>query len=118
MQLPRLLLGLRGDPHKGAEGWERALGAFRDVAESASSTTCSRIAEKDGANLYNSAFLSAGMGQSSVAPGRRPVALRWEVVLSGRRVQGARDGYREGRMIVCADGRLPEISRNPCAHGR
>lgn len=109
---PGYYLGLRGDPHKAAEGWERALGAFRDVARKRKFNLVAGIAEKDGANLYNSAFL---IGRDGTILGRARKTFLWH--FDGKWFSPG-DEYRVHEtdigkvgMIVCADGRLPEISR-------
>lgn len=115
---PGYYLGLRGDPHKAAEGWEKALGAFRDIARKHKFNLVAGIAEKDGANLYNSAFL---VGRDGTILGRARKSFlwhfddRWFTPGSEHRVHETDIG--KIGMIVCADGRLPEISRTLALKG-
>lgn len=109
---PGYYLGLRGDPHKAVENWERALGAFRDVARKRRFNLVAGIAEEDGGKLYNSAFL---IGRDGGIIGCARKTFLWH--FDGKWFSPG-DEYRVhetdvGRigMIVCADGRLPEISR-------
>ncbi|MGE5580542.1 MAG: nitrilase-related carbon-nitrogen hydrolase [Bacillota bacterium] len=115
---PGYYLGLRGNPHKAAEGWERALGAFRDVARRRKFNLVAGIAEEDGAKLYNSAFL---IGRDGTILGRARKTFLWHF---DEKWFSPGDEYRVHEtdigkigMIVCADGRLPEISRTLALKG-
>ncbi|MEX0974893.1 MAG: carbon-nitrogen hydrolase family protein [Bacillota bacterium] len=109
---PGYYLGLRNDPAKAAEGWERALKAFRDIARKHRFHLVAGIAEKDGAKLYNSAYL---IDRDGGIVGRARKNFLWHF---DEKWFSPGDEYRVhdtdiGKigMIVCADGRLPEISR-------
>ena len=109
---PGYYLGISGDPAKAVEHWEDALRAFRDKARKNRFHLVAGIAESDGGRLYNSAFL---IDRDGNVAGRARKTFLWHF---DSRWFCPGDEYRVfetelGRigMIVCADGRLPEISR-------
>jgi predicted amidohydrolase len=109
---PGYYLGLSGDPVKAVQHWEAALKAFRDVATKRRVHVVAGIAEKDGARLYNSAYL---IDREGGIAGRARKTFLWHF---DSRWFSPGEEYRVfetdiGRigMIVCADGRLPEIPR-------
>lgn len=109
---PGYYLGLDGDPFKALEHWEEALDKFRDKARAHRVHLVAGIAEKDGSNAYNSAYL---IGPDGGIIGRARKTFLWHFD-SKWFVPG--DEYRVfdtplGKLglIICADGRLPEISR-------
>lgn len=115
---PGYYLGLRNDPAKAVEGWERALGAMRDIAKRHRFHLVAGIAEKDGQRMYNSAYL---VDPSGAVLGRARKTFLWHF---DSKWFAPGDEYRvfETRigkigMIVCADGRLPEISRSLAVKG-
>mgnify|MGYP005840785033 CR=1 FL=1 len=109
---PGYYLGLLGDPFKAAEGWEKALEAFRDYAARRKCHVVAGIAERDGSKLYNSAFL---IGRDGAVIGRSRKTFLWHFdskwFSPGEEYSVFDTDLGKLGMIVCADGRLPEISR-------
>ena len=109
---PGYYLGLLGDPFKAVEGWEKALGAFRDYAARRRCHVVAGIAEGDGSRLYNSAFL---IGRDGAVIGRSRKTFLWHFdskwFSPGEEFAVFDTDLGKLGMIVCADGRLPEISR-------
>lgn len=115
---PGYYLGLSGDPFKAVERWEDALRRFQDKARSHRVYVALGIAEKDGPRLYNSAFLLDRAG--SIAGRARKTFLwhfdsKWFTPGDEYRVFDTEFG--PVGMLVCADGRLPEISRELALKG-
>lgn len=109
---PGYYLGLTGDPFKAVERWEDALQRFRDRARKHRVYVALGIAEKDGSKLYNSAFL---IDRDGGIVGRARKTFLWHVdskwFTPGDEYRVFETEFGPIGMLVCADGRLPEISR-------
>ena len=109
---PGYYLGLESDPHKALASWEEALTEFRNRAQKHGVHIVAGIGELDGETAYNSAYL---LGPEGEIIGRARKTFLWHFD-SRWYVPG--DEYRVfdtplGKIgiLICADGRLPEISR-------
>lgn len=109
---PGYYLGLDENPAKALSGWESALKRFIEKAKVHKVHLVAGIAELDGSNAYNSAYLIGPDGQII---GRYRKTFLWHF---DSRWFTAGDEYRVfdtplGKIgiLICADGRLPEIAR-------
>ncbi|HHW27044.1 MAG TPA: carbon-nitrogen hydrolase family protein [Firmicutes bacterium] len=109
---PGYYLGLGGDPRQNVLGWRDALSRFRMIAQRHGVYICVGLAEAQGDKLYNSAFL---IDRNGTLVGTARKTFLWHF---DRRWFSRGDEFRVFQtdignigMIVCADGRLPEISR-------
>lgn len=109
---PGYYLGLSGDPGKSVQGWHDALRSFRFAAQKHGVYLSVGLAEAQGDKIYNSAFLFARDG-SVVGTARKTFLWHFD-----RQWFAPGDNYSVFEtdignigMIICADGRLPEISR-------
>lgn len=109
---PGYYLGLRGDPRKSVQGWQDALQRFRSAAKRHGVYLSVGLAEADGDKIYNSAFL-IGRDGSVVGTARKTFLWHFDRqwFAPGYDYSVFRTDIGNIGMIVCADGRLPEISR-------
>ena len=109
---PGYYLGLSGDPAKAVEHWEDALRAFRDKARKHRFHLVAGIADEDGGRLYNSAYL---VDRDGGVVGRARKTFLWHFdskwFTPGEEYRVFQTELGPIGMIVCADGRIPEISR-------
>ncbi len=115
---PGYYLGLQNDPLGAASSWELALDKFRHKAAQHKVLISLGIAEICQGTLYNSAFL---MGPDGSIMGHARKTFLWHF---DNRWFTPGDEYRvfdtplgPVGMIICADGRMPEISRELCLAG-
>lgn len=115
---PGYYLGLRGDPHKAVQGWDKSLSALRAVARKHKFNLVAGIAEEDGGKLYNSAFL---VDRGGGVVGRARKTFLWHFDSKWFQVGDEHKVYETdiGKIgiLVCADGRLPEIARTLALKG-
>ncbi|HHX28331.1 MAG: carbon-nitrogen hydrolase family protein [Bacillota bacterium] len=109
---PGYYLGLEENPSGALSGWEDALRQFREKARLHKTYLVAGLAELDGDKAYNSAYL---IGPDGEVIGRARKTFLWHF---DSKWFAAGDEYRVfdtplGRIgiLICADGRLPEIAR-------
>lgn len=109
---PGYYLGLEGDPRRAAAAWEEALERFRGKARAHRFYMVVGIAETEGSAVYNSAYL---IGPDGGIIGRARKTFLWHF---DSKWFSAGDEYGVfdtplGKIgiVICADGRVPEISR-------
>ncbi|MGI6662585.1 MAG: nitrilase-related carbon-nitrogen hydrolase [Bacillota bacterium] len=109
---PGYYLGLEENPRRALSGWEHALRRFREKARLHKVHLVAGTAELDGDKAYNSAYL---IGPDGEVIGRYRKTFLWHF---DSRWFTPGDEYRVfdtplGKIgiLICADGRLPEIAR-------
>lgn len=109
---PGYYLGLPGDPRKSVQGLHEAIRRFRFAAEKHSVYLAVGLPEVQGDRIYNSAFLFARDG-SVVGIARKTFLWHFDRqwFSPGYDYPVFQTDIGSIGMIVCADGRLPEISR-------
>lgn len=109
---PGYYLGLDGAPQKALAKWEEALARFRDKARDHRIYLVAGIAEMEGDTAFNSAYL---IGPDGAVIGRARKTLLWHFdsrwFVPGEEYRVFDTPLGKIGMIICADGRLPEISR-------
>ncbi|HHY76260.1 MAG TPA: carbon-nitrogen hydrolase family protein [Firmicutes bacterium] len=109
---PGYYLGLSENPGKALSGWEEALRRFKEKARQHKVHLIAGIGELDGGKAYNSAYL---IGPGGDVIGRTRKTFLWHFDSKWFAQGDAYDVFDTplGKIgvLICADGRLPEIAR-------
>lgn len=109
---PGYYLGLDENPKRALAGWEDALRRFREKAKQHELHLVAGLAELEGDKAYNSAYL---IGPDGNVIGRYRKTFLWHFdskwFVPGDEYRVFDTALGKIGILICADGRLPEIAR-------